>query len=81
MAIFIKSCKMAPESDVSRAVCDVFPVTGYQKKKFIVKTDNMQPAAIIVVVEKNVPLSKRFFLQPLIPQFHISEHIYGKRYK
>ena len=30
--------------------------------------------------QKNVSLSKRYFLQPHIPQFHISEHIYEKRY-
>ena len=31
--------------------------------------------------QKNVPLSKRFFLQPHIPQFHISKHIYEKWYR
>jgi hypothetical protein len=31
--------------------------------------------------QKNVPLSQRFFLQPLIPQFNVSELYYGKRYK
>ncbi len=31
--------------------------------------------------QKNVPVFKRFFLQPLIPQFRHSEHYYGKRYK
>jgi hypothetical protein len=31
--------------------------------------------------QKNVPVFKRFFLQPLMPQFRISEHYYGKRYK
>jgi hypothetical protein len=30
--------------------------------------------------QKNVPLSQRFFLQPLIPQFIVSELYYGKRY-
>ena len=30
--------------------------------------------------QKNVPVFKRFFLQPLIPQFRHSEHNYGKRY-
>jgi hypothetical protein len=31
--------------------------------------------------QKNVPLSKRFFLQPLMPQSFIPEHFYGKGYK
>jgi hypothetical protein len=31
--------------------------------------------------KKNVPVFKRFFLQPLMPNFRISEHYYGKRYK
>jgi hypothetical protein len=31
--------------------------------------------------QKNVPVFKRFFLQPLMPNFRISEHYYGKRYK
>ena len=31
--------------------------------------------------QKNVPAFKRFFLQPLMPQFRNSEHYYGKRYK
>jgi hypothetical protein len=35
---------------------------------------------VIVVVEKNVPVFKRFFLQPLMPQYRHSEHNYGKRY-
>jgi hypothetical protein len=30
--------------------------------------------------QKNVPVFKRFFLQPLMPQFRHSEHNYGKRY-
>ena len=30
--------------------------------------------------QKNVPLFKRFFFQPLIPPFRISEFIFGKRY-
>jgi len=30
--------------------------------------------------QKNVPLLKRFFLQPLMPPFLIPEHYYGKRY-
>ncbi len=30
--------------------------------------------------EKNVPVFKRFFLQPLMPQFRISKHYYEKRY-
>ncbi len=30
--------------------------------------------------QKNVAVIKRFFLQPLIPQFRHSEHYYGKRY-
>jgi len=30
--------------------------------------------------QKNVPVFKRFFLQPLMPQFRHSEHYYGKRY-
>jgi len=33
-----------------------------------------------VVVEKNVPLCERFFLQPLIPPCRISEFIFEKRY-
>jgi hypothetical protein len=35
---------------------------------------------IIVFVEKNVPLKDRFFLQPLIPSFRLSECIFEKRY-
>jgi len=31
--------------------------------------------------QKNVPLPERFFLQPLMPQSFISEHLYGKGYK
>ena len=31
--------------------------------------------------QKNVPVFQRFFLQPLTPQCHISEHNYAKRYK
>jgi hypothetical protein len=31
--------------------------------------------------QKNVPVIKRFFLQPLMPQFRHSAHYYGKRYK
>jgi hypothetical protein len=31
--------------------------------------------------QKNVPVFKRFFLQPLMPPFLISERYYGKRYK
>jgi len=31
--------------------------------------------------QKNVPLFERFFLQPLIPYFRISEFILEKRYK
>jgi hypothetical protein len=31
--------------------------------------------------QKNVAVFKRFFLQPLMPQFRHSEHYYGKRYK
>jgi hypothetical protein len=31
--------------------------------------------------QKNVPLFKRFFLQPLMPPFLIPEYYYGKRYK
>jgi hypothetical protein len=31
--------------------------------------------------QKKVPVFKRFFLQPLMPHFRISEHYYGKRYK
>jgi hypothetical protein len=31
--------------------------------------------------QKNVPLCERFFLQPLIPPFRISEFIFEKRYK
>jgi len=30
--------------------------------------------------QKNVPVFKRFFLQPLMPQYRHSEHNYGKRY-
>jgi hypothetical protein len=30
---------------------------------------------------KNVPFREGFFLQPLIPPFRISEHIFEKRYK
>jgi len=30
--------------------------------------------------QKNVPVFKRFFLQPLMPHFRHSEHYYGKRY-
>jgi len=30
--------------------------------------------------QKNVLVFKRFFLQPLIPQFRISEHNFEKRY-
>jgi hypothetical protein len=30
--------------------------------------------------QKNVPVFKRFFLQPLMPQFRNSEHYYEKRY-
>jgi hypothetical protein len=29
--------------------------------------------------QKNVAVFKRFFLQPLMPQFRHSEHSYGKR--
>jgi len=32
-------------------------------------------------LSKNVPLFERFFLQPLIPAFRISELIFEKRYK
>ncbi len=31
--------------------------------------------------QKNVPVFKRFILQPLMPHFRIPEHYYGKRYK
>jgi hypothetical protein len=31
--------------------------------------------------QKNVPIFKRFFLQPLMPQFRNLEHYYEKRYK
>jgi len=31
--------------------------------------------------QKNVPLGGRFILQPLIPTFSLSEHIFEKRYK
>jgi hypothetical protein len=31
--------------------------------------------------QKTAPDFKRFFLQPLLPQFRIPEHNYGKRYK
>jgi len=31
--------------------------------------------------QKNVPFFERFFLQPLIPAFRISELIFEKRYK
>ena len=31
--------------------------------------------------QKTVPVFKRFFLQPLMPQFRHLEHNYGKRYK
>ncbi len=31
--------------------------------------------------QKNVPVFKRFFLQPFMPHFRILEHYYGKRYK
>jgi hypothetical protein len=31
--------------------------------------------------QKNVPVLKRFFLQPLMPQFGYWEHYDGKRYK
>ncbi len=34
-----------------------------------------------MVVKKTFRYSNVFFLQPLIPQFRISEHNYGKRYK
>ena len=37
-------------------------------------------AACIVVVKKTFRLADLFFLQPFIPQFHISEHNFGKRY-
>ena len=30
--------------------------------------------------QKNIAVFKRFFLQPLMPQFRHSEHYYGKRY-
>jgi len=30
--------------------------------------------------QKNVPVFKRFFLQPLMPPFRFLEHYYGKRY-
>ena len=30
--------------------------------------------------QKNVPVFKRFFLQPLMPHFHSPEHYYGNRY-
>ena len=38
-------------------------------------------ARLIVVVKKTYRHSNVFFLQPLIPQFCISGHYYGKRYK
>jgi hypothetical protein len=31
--------------------------------------------------QKTVPVLNRFFLQPLMPHFRISEHYYGKRHK
>ncbi len=38
-------------------------------------------ASIYSGCQKNVPIFKRFFLQPLMPQFRNSENYYEKRYK
>jgi len=39
------------------------------------------PKVIYSGCQKNVPLPKRFFLQPLMPQSFIPEHFYDKGYK
>jgi len=39
------------------------------------------PAELYSDCQKNVAVFKRFFLQPLMPQFRNSEHYYEKRYK
>jgi len=44
----------------------------------------LNPIPILVFYsgcQKNVPFIERFFLQPLIPAFRISELIFEKRYK
>ncbi len=59
----------------SRTICFYF---GHLKFSFALRTLALYD--FIVVVKKNVQVFKRFFLQPLMPQFRHSEHYYGKRY-
>ena len=51
------------------------PETSFDQKKGKTRADRMYSGC-----QKNVPVSKRFFLQPLMPPILISEHYYGKRY-
>jgi hypothetical protein len=50
----------------------------------VVIAENLELRVIVVSIysgcQKNVPVFERFFLQPLMPNFLISEHYYGKRY-
>jgi hypothetical protein len=51
----------------------------------LILTENYwQQSAVLITsysgCQKNVPLSERFFLQPLIPSFRISELIFEKWY-
>jgi hypothetical protein len=47
----------------------------------LIKNSQAQCPVVYSGCQKNVPVFKRFFLQPLMPRLHISEHYYGKRYK
>jgi hypothetical protein len=45
------------------------------------KIGNPEGFQIFSGCQKNEPVFKRFFLQPFMPQVHISVHYYGKRRK
>jgi len=66
----------------------IFPCHIYRQafKQTLDKNGSGQAVFYITICyysgcQKNIPVFKRFFLQPLIPQFRNSEHYYGKRYK
>jgi hypothetical protein len=69
--------------DISYSNFDVFGMISHIKRIYdpISFSDLIQQEAFYSGCQKNVALFKRFFLQPLIPQFLNSEHYYGKRYK
>jgi hypothetical protein len=53
---------------------------GNNKRQKILDSAEHHHRTLYSGCQKNVPLSKRFFLQPLMAQSFIPEHFHGKGY-